>query len=373
MVGTKLLRTYEGHKNGVTGVSFSADGRWFYVLSNAEAPYLYDVYRVPSGGGELHRITQFRGVEKFELEQSGKRLLVTHSASYIRSQLAVINADGKERARELTDTATAEYRSIAWNEPEVVEIPSTHFNGVIYAKVYRSPGAAASRAHPAVIFIHGAGYMQNVHMHYPYYFREQMFNSWLAQQGYVVLDLDYRASAGYGREWRTAIYRQMGHPELEDLLDAKKWLAEQAAVDPKRVGLYGGSYGGFMTLMALFRAPGEFAAGAALRPVTDWMQYENDYTLAILNDPRVDPMAYARSSPMVFADGLRDPLLICHGVIDDNVLFEDSIRLYQRLIELHKDNFTISPYPLDRHAFTNADSWLDEYKRIYRLFETHLK
>jgi dipeptidyl aminopeptidase/acylaminoacyl peptidase len=328
---------------------------------------------VPSRGGKLQRVTQFRGVEKFALDQPGRQLLVSHSAPYIRTQLAVVKADGSYRTRELTDTRTAEYRALSWIEPEVIKIPSTHFDGVIYAKLYRSAGSAGSATHPGVIFIHGAGYLQNVHQRYPYYFREQMFNSWLAQQGFVVLDMDYRASAGYGRGWRTAIYRQMGHPELEDLLDGKKWLAEQASVDPKRVGLYGGSYGGFMTLMALFRAPGEFAAGAALRPVTDWMQYENDYTLAILNDPRVDPIAYARSSPLGFADGLRDPLLICHGVIDDNVLFEDSMRLYQRLIELHKNDFTISPYPLDRHGFTNADSWLDEYKRIYRLFEAHLK
>lgn len=351
----------------------SADGRWFYVLSNAQAPYSYDVYRVPSGGGELQRVTQLQGLEKFALDGSGKRLLVTHSTPYVRAQIAVLDANGSGVAHEFTDTRSAEYKSISWNEPEIITIPSTHFDGVIHAKVYRNAAAPSSAKRPGVIFIHGAGYMQNVHLRYPYYFREQMFNSRLAQKGYVVLDLDYRASAGYGRDWRTAIYRQMGHPELEDLLDAKKWLAEQASVDPKRVGIYGGSYGGFMTLMALFRAPGEFAAGAALRPVTDWMQYEHNYTSAILNDPQIDPIAYARSSPMEFADGLRDPLLICHGVIDDNVLFEDSMRLYQRLIELHKDGFTISPYPLDRHGFTNADSWLDEYKRIYRLFETHLE
>ena len=227
--------------------------------------------------------------------------------------------------------------------------------------------------HPAVLFVHGAGYTQNVHEQFPYYFREQMFHNLLLQQGYLVLDMDYRASEGYGRDWRDAIYRQMGHPELEDLLDGKGWLVEKLDIDPKRVGIYGGSYGGFMTLMALFRAPGEFAAGAALRPVTDWTQYNDDYTADILNRPQVDPLAYKRSSPIEFADGLKDALLICHGVIDDNVLFEDSMRLYERLIELHKDNFTISPYPLDRHGFTNADSWLDEYKRIYRLFETNLK
>jgi dipeptidyl aminopeptidase/acylaminoacyl peptidase len=357
----------------VSSPSLSADGRWFYVLSNAQAPYSYDVYRVPSSGGKLQRLTRLQGLEKFALDQRGKDLLVTHSSPYVRAQIAVLKADGSDAARELTDTRTADYKAISWNEPEIVRIPSTHFDGVIYAKVYRGAGEPASAKRPAVIFIHGAGYFQDVHLRYPYYFREQMFNSWLVQKGYVVLDLDYRASAGYGRDWRTAIYRQMGHPELEDLLDGKKWLAEQASVDPQRVGLYGGSYGGFMTLMALFRAPGEFAAGAALRPVTDWMQYEHGYTSAILNDPQVDPIAYARSSPIEFADGLHDPLLICHGVIDDNVLFEDSMRLYQRLIELHKDDFTISPYPLDRHAFSNADSWLDEYKRIYRLFETHLK
>jgi dipeptidyl aminopeptidase/acylaminoacyl peptidase len=357
----------------VSDPALSADGRWFYVLSNARAPYSYDVYRVPSGGGKLQRVTQLQGLERFALDQRGKELLVTHSTTYVRAQIAVLKADGSDAARELTDTRTADYKSISWNLPEIVKIPATHFNGVIYAKVYRGAADATPAKRPAVIFIHGAGYLQNVHLHYPYYFREQMFNSWLVQKGYVVLDLDYRASAGYGRDWRTAIYRQMGHPELEDLLDGKKWLAEQASVDPKRVGVYGGSYGGFMTLMALFRAPGEFAAGAALRPVTDWMQYEHDYSSAILNDPQIDPIAYARSSPIEFAEGLRDPLLISHGVIDDNVLFEDSMRLYQRLIELHKDDFTISPYPLDRHAFSNADSWLDEYKRIYRLFEAHLK
>jgi dipeptidyl aminopeptidase/acylaminoacyl peptidase len=350
----------------------SEDGRWFYLLSNLTAPYSYDVYRVPSGGGKLQRVTGLAGVEKFALDRAGNQLLIKHSSPYISAQIAVVQADGSGAARELTDTRTEEYKSMSWVAPEIVKIPSTHFDGVIYAKIYRPQGTPATKR-PAVIFIHGAGYLQNVTLRHPYYFREQLFNNLLVQNGYVVLDMDYRASAGYGRDWRAAIYRQMGHPEVDDLLDGKKWLTEQAAVDPQRVGLYGGSYGGFMTLMALFRAPGEFSAGAALRPVTDWMQYDHNYTSAILNDPQIDPIAYARSSPLEFAGGLRDALLICHGVIDDNVLFEDSMRLYQRLIELHKDDFAISPYPLDRHAFSNADSWLDEYKRIYRLFETHLK
>jgi dipeptidyl aminopeptidase/acylaminoacyl peptidase len=356
----------------VSSPLLSEDGRWFYVICNAAAPYSYDVYRLPSGGGALQRLTHLQGVEKVSLDRSGRRMLLTHSTPYLRSQIAVANTDGSNAPRELTDTRTGDYKTMSWIEPEIVQVPSTHFGGAIYAKLYRDPAVKPAAKKPGVLFIHGAGYLQDVHLRYSYYFREQMFNNLLAHLGYVVLDLDYRASAGYGRDWRTAIYRQMGHPELEDMLDGKKWLVEQAGVDPKRVGVYGGSYGGFMTLMALFRAPGEFAAGAALRPVTDWMQYDHGYTASILNDPQIDPIAYSRSSPIEFAGGLQDALLICHGVIDDNVLFEDSMRLYQRLIELHKDNFTMSPYPLDRHGFTNADSWLDEYKRIYHLFQSNL-
>jgi dipeptidyl aminopeptidase/acylaminoacyl peptidase len=354
----------------VSSPVLSPDGRWFYLLCNATAPYSYDVYRVASGGGPLQRLTHLEGVEHFSLQQKARQILLTHSSAYVRPQIALLDIES-DKVRELTDTRTAEYKSMDWIEPEIVQIPSTDFDGVIYAKLYRAAQGGAKR--PGVLFVHGAGYLQDVSRRYSYYFREQMFNNLLAQHGYAVLDLDYRASQGYGSAWRTAIYRQMGHPELEDLLDGKRWLVEHAAVDGSRVGLYGGSYGGFMTLMALFRAPGEFAAGAALRPVTDWMQYDDGYTSAILNDPQIDPIAYERSSPLEFAANLRDALLICHGVIDDNVLFEDSMRLYERLIELHKDDFTISPYPLDRHGFTNADSWLDEYKRIYRLFEAHLQ
>jgi len=351
----------------------SNDGRWFYVRANAEKPWAYDVYRVAVGGGDLQRVTHYQGMDSFWLAHDGSKLLVAHSSSYVPSQLAVVAADGSGSPRELTDTRTAAYKALHWVAPQFVQVPSTHFKGSIWAKFYAPEGYDKSKPHPAVIFVHGAGYLQDVTANWSYYFREQMFANLLLQHGYIVIDLDYRASEGYGRAWRTAIYRDMGHPELEDLLDGKAWMVKNWNADPKRVGVYGGSYGGFMTLMALFRAPGEFAAGAALRPVSDWMLYDDGYTSDILNRPQDDPMAYRRSSPIEFASNLRDPLLICHGVMDNNVMFQDSARLYERLIELHKDNFSISLYPLDRHGFTNADSWLDEYKRIYKLFEAHLK
>lgn len=369
--GSKAKSLTSG-KFEISDPQLTADGKFFYVRSNAEAPYSYDVYRVASGGGELQRITSVKGMDGFALSPDGSRLALKQSTSYVPAQLGVVSASGGE-SRQLTDTRTAEYKALTWPKLEIVKVPSSHGKEPIYAKFYLPADFDAAKKYPAVMFVHGAGYLQNTELSYPNYFREQMFHNLLTSKGYVVLDMDYRASAGYGRDWRTAIYRQMGHPELEDLIDGVNWLVEKHSVDSKRVGLYGGSYGGFMSLMAMFRAPEVFAAGAALRPVTDWTSYNHEYTSNILNTPQVDPLAYRRSSPIEFADGLKGGLLIAHGMIDDNVLFQDSARLYQRLIELRKQDFELAGYPLERHGFVHADSWYDEYRRILKLFETHLK
>jgi dipeptidyl aminopeptidase/acylaminoacyl peptidase len=234
-------------------------------------------------------------------------------------------------------------------------------------------GAKRDPKKPAVIFVHGAGYLQNAHKYWSTYFREYMFNNLLASRGYVVLDPDYRASSGYGRDWRTGIYRHMGGKDLSDHVDAAKWLASEYGVDPKRIGLYGGSYGGFITLMAMFTTPDVFAAGAALRPVTDWAHYNHGYTSNILNVPLNDMEAYRQSSPIYFAEGLKGQLLILHGMVDTNVFFQDSVRLIQRLIELRKESWSIAPYPVENHGFTEVTSWADEYKRIFKLFEDNLR
>ena len=181
---------------------------------------------------------------------------------------------------------------------------------------------------------------------------------------------DYRASAGYGRDWRTGIYEHMGGKDLDDVVDAAKFVVATEKVNPKRIGVYGGSYGGFITLMAMFTTPDVFAAGAALRPVTDWAHYNHGYTAPILNLPQTNLEAYKRSSPIYFADGLKGHLLICHGMVDSNVFFQDTVRLMQRLIELRKENWSVAPYPVENHSFTEETSWADEYKRILKLFET---
>ncbi|MFC0676572.1 S9 family peptidase [Lysobacter korlensis] len=356
----------------VSSPQLSRDGRTFYFTCNRAWPGDYEVCAVDAAGGAVREVTSLDGVEDFTLSPDGSKLLVRHSDSYLPPQLAVVDAAGGE-ARTLTDTRSAEFKARTWIEPEYVQIPSSDGAGAIWGKYYGPKTLEPGKKYPVVMFVHGAGYLQNVHDKYPVYFREQMFHNLLVQDGYIVLDLDYRASEGYGRDWRTAIYQQMGTPELRDYLDGLDWIVKNKQGDRDRAGIYGGSYGGFMTFMALFKKPGTFKAGAALRPVTDWSQYNHEYTSNILNTPVLDPEAYKRSSPLELAHNLQDHLLIAHGMIDDNVFYKDSVMLAQRLIELKKDKWELASYPLERHAYAHPEAWYDQYRRIYELFDEAVK
>jgi dipeptidyl aminopeptidase/acylaminoacyl peptidase len=353
----------------------SHDGRFLYYRANVSHPGIYEVWRVEVASGRAEPLTRQGGLTSFVLSPDERRLLLTHSSLTRPDELYLVDAKPGAEPRQLTHTLSPAFLAVDWTVPEIVPIPSTHVARPIYSRVYTPPGfdPAHPRQYPAVVFVHGAGYLQEVHYGWSSYWHEFMFHTFLTQHGYVVLDMDYRASAGYGRDWRTAIYRQMGHPELEDLEDGVAWLAAHKQVDPHRIGVYGGSYGGFMTFMALFRHPDLFAAGAALRPVSDWAHYNETYTSAILNTPEIDPEAYAASSPIEYAAGLSRPLLICDGMQDDNVFFQDTVRIVQRLIELKKENFETALYPVESHGFRQPTSWLDEYRRIWKLFESQLK
>ncbi|MEO8160486.1 MAG: prolyl oligopeptidase family serine peptidase [Arenimonas sp.] len=356
----------------VSSVQWSPDGTTAFFICNQKWPGDYELCAVGRDGGAVRELSALDGVEDFRLSPDGSRILLHWSSAYMPPQLAVLPAGGGE-LRKLTDTRTAQFRARTWIEPEIVQVPSTHGAGVVWAKLYRPATLEAGRKYPLVMFVHGAGYLQNVSKRYPNYFREQMFHNLLVQQGYLVLDMDYRGSEGYGRDWRTAIYRQMGHPELEDYVDGVNWMVAQQQGDAANVGIYGGSYGGFMAFMALFREPAMFKSGAALRPVSDWSSYNHEYTANILNTPDLDPEAYKTSSPIEYAEGLRGHLLIAHGMIDDNVFYQDSVRMAQRLIELKKDHWELASYPLERHGFVQPESWYDEYRRIDQLFESTLK
>ena len=358
----------------VTAADLSPDRKQFYITSTEQHPGERHLYSVPLEGGARTKITSMTGANETEVSPDQSTIGVIHSYSNRPPEVYLMANQPGAAAKQITTTPAEAWRSFAWIDPKVITFKAR--DGVdVYARLFTPEmiGARRDPARPGVVFVHGAGYAQNAHKYWASYYREYMFHNLLASRGYVVLDVDYRASSGYGRDWRTAIYRHMGGKDLEDIVDGAKYLSASEGVNPKRIGVYGGSYGGFITLMAMFTTPDVFAAGAALRPVTDWAHYNHGYTSNILNVPQKDAEAYRRSSPIYFADGLKGALLICHGMVDTNVFFQDSVRLAQRLIELHKNNWELAVYPVENHGFEQASSWADEYKRILKLFEDNLR
>ena len=347
----------------VFNVETSDDKKNLYLTTSEESPFVHHLYRMPAGGGARVKLTGAAGMHDAVASPDGAAIADIYSVTNKPPEVYV----GTTR---ITSSPSPDFANYQWIDPPIVTIKARD-GAEVPGHLFKPAGYTGG---PAVVFVHGAGYLQNVHRGWSSsYFREYMFHHFLMQHGYLVLDIDYRGSAGYGRDWRTGIYRHMGGKDLDDEIDAAHWLVAQQNVDAKRIGMYGGSYGGFMTLMALFTSPGTITAGAALRPVTDWAHYNNGYTSNILNTPQDDPEAYRRSSPIYFADGLKDNLLICHGVVDTNVFYQDTMRLVQKLIELRKENWSVAPYPVENHGFVEPTSWADEYKRIYGLFERTLK
>ena len=369
-VTTNTKKAITEGKHEVQDLVLSRNKQNFYLLSNEEHPGKQNWYRIKTDGSKKEKITNMDG--GYEVSMSPDEKWIAYRYSYTTKPWELYiqeNAPGKKPVQVTNKAMTDEFTSYAWRDTKVFTIPAKD-GAQIYARVFDPANGKKNNA--AVIFVHGAGYLQNVHYWWSSYFRETMFNNLLADQGYTVIDIDYRASSGYGRDWRTGIYRWMGGKDLDDHVDAAKFLVEKYGIDPARIGIYGGSYGGFMTLMALFTTPDIFKAGAALRPVTDWAHYNHGYTSNILNEPFNDSLAYAKSSPINFANGLKNHLLICHGMVDVNVNFQDAVRLSQKLIELGKDNWELAAYPIEDHGFVEPSSWTDEYKRILKLFNTWL-
>lgn len=351
----------------VQAVQLSKDKKYFYLSTNEVHPGEQHFYKMSVTGGKREQITQKTGAHEVYLSPDETKLAIRYSNSNTPWELYVMENKAGGKIVKVTHSTKPEFESYPWKAAKVVTIKATDGEN-IYSRVYE-PAKSNGKA---VIFVHGAGYLQNAHKWWSQYFREYMFHHLLTDLGYTVLDIDYRASSGYGRNWRTGIYRFMGGKDLTDHVDAAKWLVDQYKIDQSKIGIYGGSYGGFITLMALFTTPDVFKAGAALRPVTDWAAYNHPYTANILNEPQTDSLAYRKSSPIYHAEGLKNHLLICHGVLDVNVHYQDVVRLSQRLIELGKDNWELASYPMEDHGFVEPSSWTDEYKRILKLFEEKL-
>jgi dipeptidyl aminopeptidase/acylaminoacyl peptidase len=365
-ITTKNKRALTSGDFEIHDVIWSLSKKQFFVKANPVDPGVYSIYELFLDGS-MNLISPLEGASDLITDVYGSNMALLHSKANVIPEIYLQTDTGWQ---QITHSISDSFKSHPWQAPDVVYFAAS--DGVqVPARIYRP--SVEKQNGSAVLFVHGAGYLQNAHKFWSTYYREYMFHHLLMDMGYTVMDVDFRASAGYGRDWRTAIYRHMGGRDLDDYVDARKYLIDSCSVQPDKIGIYGGSYGGFITMMALFKYPGLFACGAALRSVTDWAHYNHGYTSNILNTPFDDSISYKRSSPIYFAEGLNDPLLILHGVLDVNVQFQDVIRLNQKLIELEKKSFQMALYPIEDHGFSRHSSWYDEYSRILNWFENYLR
>ncbi|MFP4525225.1 MAG: prolyl oligopeptidase family serine peptidase [Bacteroidales bacterium] len=370
-IKTKEIKALTKGKFEVYNPKISNDNQNWYFTANKVHSGERHFYKMSLMGGKMERLTFREGRNDVTLSPDERYMAIRYSYANEPWELYFKKNTPEEESQKLTNSLTEDFQEYDWKEPQFITFQAED-GASVPARLYKPETTEKSNG-AAVIFVHGAGYKQNAHKWWSSYFREYMFHNLLVDQGYTVLDIDYRGSAGYGQSWRTSIYRHMGGKDLSDHIDGGEYLIDKHNISADKIGIYGGSYGGFITLMGLFKHPGFFGAGAALRAVTDWAHYNHGYTSNILNTPTTDSLAYRRSSPIYFAEGLSDPLLICHGMVDDNVQFQDVVRLTQRLIELGKENWELAVYPVERHSFREPESWTDEYKRIYKLFEENLR
>lgn len=339
-----------------------------------------DIYLLNTDSGESQKLTDDEAYRyQFRLTPDRRNLIYAKTFFNEPYDLYRLSLENPGEEIRLTHSVPDRFREYNWQREEYVRFTGRDGETDISMSVLYPKDFAPSQTYPVVVFAHGAGSLQNVYRGWSNnYWREYMFNQFLNLHGYVVVDVDFRHSTGYGRKFREDVTNWMGKYETEDIIDGLDWVQEKTggALDLDHVGIYGGSYGGFMALYAVTHAPERFHAAAALRKVTNWRNYYHAnpwYTLPRLGDPEEVPEHYDRSSPLTYASELTRPVLLLHGMVDDNVGFQDTAQYIEELIQSGNENFEMMMYPSEAHGFTDPDSWYDEYRRMFEFFEEHLK
>jgi dipeptidyl-peptidase-4 len=350
-----------------------------YFMANIESPLERHLYSVSLK--ETHptpkRVTADSGWHDVTMSKDTKVFLDTFSTPDHPPSLTLRASDGKTLAALVPNDVTPDHPYA----PYLPDHLPTEFGTLqasdgqtLYYQIIKPKNLVPGKLYPVVVDVYGGPGTQRVRKAWGGYPRsnEGFFREFLAQHGYIVFTLDNRGSAMRGVRFGTAIYHHMGSVEVQDQVAGVSFLKTLPYVDPKRIAVFGWSYGGYMALMCMMQAPDVFAAGIAGAPVTDWHLYDTHYTERYMGTPQENAAGYAASSAMTYAKQLRGPLLIMHGMADDNVLFTHSTTLFKKLQDLGKQ-FDIMTYPGSKHGLLrHADTGAHGYATIKRFLDTQL-
>ena len=341
---------------------------WF--TGRQDSPMERHLYTVSPGEKRTRRVSESVGMHDVSFSKDGSIYVDLFSTATTPPQVS-LHDNGGARLTWLLENKVAEGHPLApymdsWIEPEFGSL-TTDDGAKLYYRLYRPANFDDGGKHPVLVYLYGGPRAQRVTKLWG---SDTSFCQYMAQQGYAVFTLDNRGSTARGKAFEDPIYRAMGQVEVADQVEGVKYLRTLPWVDPERIGIHGSSYGGYLSLMALFKEPEYFTAGAAGAPVTDWKLYDTHYTERYLGDPNSPGEVYEKSSVFPYAASLERPLLIYHGMADDNVLFTHSTRLYSYLQD-HAIPFMAMDYPGKKHRFSGKATSTHRVATIRQFFDLH--
>ncbi|MGB4858164.1 MAG: S9 family peptidase, partial [Dokdonella sp.] len=348
-----------------------------YAESNRDFVGDHQVYAYALDGSTAlkpRRISERDGTHSAEFARDGSFYVDTFSDPTTPPQVAIVGNDGKRIAWIEENKLDAQhpmwpYRHLL-TKPEFGTIPAGD-RQVLHYRIVKPEGFDPLKKYPVFNSYYGGPTSQRALRDFgakP----ADMFNRYMAQQGYVVFTLDNRGTPRRGRQFSDPIYQQLGAIEVEDQVTGIHWLKSQSWIDGARIGVYGWSYGGYMTTMLLAKASGDIAAGVAVAPVTDWSLYDSMYTERYLSRPQENKAGYVRSATFAWLDGLSSPLLLVHGMADDNVLFTHTTKLMAALQERDVP-FELMTYPGGKHQLSTPEMKIHAFKLIADFFDRKVK
>lgn len=348
--------------------------RLIYFTGTEKSPterHLYCTSLDTADAHNLHRVTQDAGVH--DITMSADTLFYVDNFSSVEnpSQVTLHSADGSAMAVLLENRLDAQHPDAPYLLDNSLPEFGTLISGdgqTLYYRLFKPIHFDANKRYPAVVDVYGGPGAQRVLNNWC----GSSFTQILTRAGYVVFQLDNRGSAFRGTLFQAPIHDRLGDEEIADQVQGANWLGSKSFVDPKRIGVWGWSYGGYMTLMLMFRTPDVFRAGVAGAPVTDWTLYDTHYTERYLNTPQNNSDGYANSSVLPFAKDLKGKLLVIHGMADDNVLFLNSTKLFRRLQDLGMP-FDVMVYPGAKHGLLRQHDGRHAYRTVLDFFERNLK
>ncbi len=343
-----------------------------YFTGRKDTPLEAHLYRVSLQGGDIVRLTEAGYSHATVVAKDGSGFLDTWSGVVSLPKVALRDAAGKVVTMLAENTLDIEHPLT----PYAAQLVTPRF-GTLQAKdgqtlhyrMFEPANKVAGKKYPVVVGVYGGPGAQRVTNSWS---QKDLYFQYLAQNGFIVFQLDNRGSENRGKAFEDPIYKKLADVELVDQITGVEYLRTLDYVNPNKIGIYGHSYGGYMTIMAMFRAGDYFAAGVSGAPVTDWRLYDTHYTERYLGHPSENALGYEQSSVFPYVDGLKGKLLIYHGMADDNVLFTHSTKVFGALQQQGK-LFEVMTYPGSKHAMFGQPVQTHLHKTITEFFERTLK